>query len=164
MWAVVHDQVIQTALGYFMAPLGTILIGVVVFKERLHLAQRIAVGLAVASLVVLTVSFGRVPWLALAIAVSWSLYGWMKKRVPLSPLESMSAESLLLAIGGGLIGLGVSAALTSVAASATGVAAAVRPSTIGWSLAAASVSGLLAGWYPARRAARLEIVSALRAD
>ena len=98
VWAVVHGQVIQTALGYFMAPLGTILIGVVVFKERLPLAQKLAVGLAIAALVILTVSYGRVPWLALAIAVSWSVYGWMKKRVPLSPLESMSAESMLLVI------------------------------------------------------------------
>lgn len=98
VWAVVHDQVIQTALGYFMAPLGTILIGVVVFAERLHLAQKIAVALAIAALGILTVSYGRVPWLALAIAISWSVYGWMKKRVPLSPLESMSAESMLLVI------------------------------------------------------------------
>lgn len=98
VYAVVHGRVIETALGYFMAPLGTILVGVLVFGERLRTSQRIAVVLAVASIVVLTVSYGAVPWLAIAIAVSWSLYGWMKKQVPLTPLESMSAETFLLVI------------------------------------------------------------------
>lgn len=98
VWAVVHGHVIETALGYFMAPLGTILVGVVVFGEHLRPAQRAAVGLAVASVAILTVSYGKVPWLALAIAVSWSLYGWLKKQVPLTPLESMSAESFTLLV------------------------------------------------------------------
>jgi chloramphenicol-sensitive protein RarD len=98
VWAVVNDHVIETALGYFMAPLGTILIGVVVFGERLVRAQKIAVLLAVAAVVVLAVSYGAVPWLALAIAASWSLYGWLKKQVPLSPIESMSAESFVLLV------------------------------------------------------------------
>ena len=78
VWAVVNDHVIETALGYFMAPLGTILIGVVVFGERLVRAQKLAV--------------------VLAIAASWSLYGWLKKQVPLSPIESMSAESFVLLV------------------------------------------------------------------
>lgn len=103
VWAVVHGRVIETALGYFMAPLGTILVGVVVFHERLRTAQRIAVALAVASIVVLTISYGAVPWLAIAIAVSWSLYGWMKKQVPLTPLESMSAETFLLLVPAGIV-------------------------------------------------------------
>ncbi len=98
VWAVVHDHVIETALGYFMAPLGTILVGVVVFGEHLRAAQRVAVVLAVAAVVILGVSYGQVPWLALAIAVSWSLYGWLKKQVPLTPLESMSAESFTLLV------------------------------------------------------------------
>lgn len=98
VWAVVNGHVIETALGYFMAPLGTILVGVVVFGEHLRPAQRIAVALAVAAVVILGVSYGKVPWLALAIAVSWSLYGWLKKQVPLTPLESMSAESFTLLV------------------------------------------------------------------
>lgn len=98
VWAVVNDHVIETALGYFMAPLGTILIGVVVFGERLARAQKIAVFLAIAAVIVLAVSYGAVPWLALAIASSWSLYGWLKKEVPLSPIESMSAESFVLLV------------------------------------------------------------------
>ena len=142
VWAVVHDQVIQTALGYFMAPLGTILIGVVVFEEQLRVAQRIAVALAVIALVILTVSFGKVPWLALAIAISWSVYGWMKKRVPLTPLESMSAESLLLVVPAVVVVAVMSTAPDSVASSAsagemvlvvlTGVATAVPLMMFAW--------------------------------
>lgn len=98
VWAIVHGHVIETALGYFMAPLGTMLVGVVVFGEHLRTSQRVAVVLASVAIVVLTFSYGSVPWLALVIAVSWSMYGWMKKQVPLSPLESMSAETLVLLI------------------------------------------------------------------
>jgi chloramphenicol-sensitive protein RarD len=98
VWAVVHGRVLETALGYFMAPLATIAIGVVVFHERLRRAQMIAIGLAVAAVVVLTVSYGTVPWVALVLAASWSIYGWLKKQVPLTPLESMSAESFVVLI------------------------------------------------------------------
>ncbi len=79
-------------------------------------------------------------------------------------LREVLAESLLLAIGGGLVGLAASAGIAGLVSSASGIPATVRPMTIVWSLAAASVTGLLAGWYPARRATRLDVVSALRAD
>jgi chloramphenicol-sensitive protein RarD len=98
VWAVVHGHVIETALGYFISPLGAMLIGVVVFGEHLRRAQQLAVVLALAAIVVLTVSYGRVPVLALMIAISWSIYGWIKKRLPLTPLESMSAESYTLLV------------------------------------------------------------------
>lgn len=96
VWAVVHDHVLETALGYFIAPIGTVMLGVLVLREHLRTAQRVALVLALASVVVLTVSYGRVPWLALAIAASWTAYGFLKKRVPLSPVESMASESFLL--------------------------------------------------------------------
>jgi chloramphenicol-sensitive protein RarD len=96
VWAVVNDHVLETALGYFIAPLLTIALGVVVFHERLTRLQRAAVSLALLSVVVLTVSYGRVPVVALLLAGSWSLYGWMKRQVPLTPVESMSAESFVV--------------------------------------------------------------------
>jgi chloramphenicol-sensitive protein RarD len=98
VYAVVHDNVLETALGYFVAPLGTMAVGVYVLGERLHAAQRVAIALAVAAVVVLTWSYGRVPWLALIIAVSWTTYGYMKKQVPLGPVESMGAETFVLAV------------------------------------------------------------------
>lgn len=102
VYAVVADHIIETALGYFMAPLGTMLIGVVVLHERLGRAQQLAVVLAVAAVVVLTVSYGRIPLVALLLAATWSVYGLLKKQVPLHPFESLAAETsalLLPAIG-----------------------------------------------------------------
>jgi chloramphenicol-sensitive protein RarD len=98
VWAVVHDHVMETALGYFISPLGTVLIGVVLFGERVRPAQRVALVLAVVAVVELTVAYGRVPVVALIIAVSWSLYGLMKRRVPLPPIESLTAETLVLVL------------------------------------------------------------------
>ncbi len=96
VWAVVHDHVLETALGYFVAPLGTVMVGVIVLHEPLRLAQKVAIAFALTSVAVLTASYGRVPWLALAIAVSWTVYGYMKKQVPLSPVDSMAAETFVL--------------------------------------------------------------------
>jgi chloramphenicol-sensitive protein RarD len=96
VWAVMNDRVLETALGYFLAPLGTMAIGVFVLGERLTPFRSGSVALAVAGVVVLTVSYGRVPWIALLIAGSWSLYGLTKRRVPLAPVESLAAELLVL--------------------------------------------------------------------
>lgn len=98
VWAVVNGDVLETALGYFIAPILTVALGVLVLHEPLRLAQRVALALAGGAVVVLTVSYGRVPWIALALAVSWTLYGFLKKQVPLSPLESMAAESFVLVV------------------------------------------------------------------
>ena len=75
VWAVVHHQVLETALGYFIAPLGTVTVGVLVLHEPLRTAQKVALALAAAAVVVLTISYGRVPYLAIVIAVSWTVYG-----------------------------------------------------------------------------------------
>lgn len=96
VWAVVNGHVLETALGYFIAPLGTVTVGVLVLHEPLRLALKIALAFASAAVVVLTVSYGGVPWLALLIAASWTTYGYIKKHVPLTPVESMAAESFIL--------------------------------------------------------------------
>jgi chloramphenicol-sensitive protein RarD len=75
VYAVVHGHVIETALGYFITPLGAILVGVRVYGETLHRSQCIAVVLVLGAIGVLTVSYGHVPWLALAIAVSGACTG-----------------------------------------------------------------------------------------
>lgn len=94
--AVVTGQIIETALGYFLAPLGTMAIGVLVLGERLTPLKWFAVGAAVVAVAVLTVSYGRTPWIALGIAGTWSVYGLTKRKVPLSPIESLSGETLVL--------------------------------------------------------------------
>lgn len=98
VYAVVADHIIETALGYFMAPLGTVIIGVMVLGERLRTAQIAAMALAVAALVVMTVSYGRVPWVALLLAGTWCVYGLLKKQIPLHPFESLTAEISLMLV------------------------------------------------------------------
>ena len=98
VWAVVHGNVIETALGYFLAPLGTMAVGVIAFGERVDRAQRIAIGFALVAVVVLVVSYGEVPSIALILATTWSAYGGLKKRVPLTPIESMSAETFVVLV------------------------------------------------------------------
>ena len=119
VYAVVNDHVIETALGYFMAPLGTMAVGVLVFRETLHTAQRIAVGLGAASVVVLTVSYGAVPWVALVLAGTWSVYGWLKKEVPLTPLESMAAESFVVLVPAIVLATLLAGAADSIPATAS---------------------------------------------
>jgi chloramphenicol-sensitive protein RarD len=119
VWAVVHDHVIETALGYFMGPLGYILIGVVVFREHLRAAQRAAVVLALVAVVVLTWSYGRVPILALLIMVSWSLYGLLKRQVPLSGVQSLGGETFVLVLPAIAVIVLRAPAADSVASSAT---------------------------------------------
>lgn len=98
VWAVVNGHVLDTALGYFLGPLGTIAIGVLFFGEQLRSLQRVAVGFAVAAVLVLTVGYGRFPVVAVLLATSWMLYGVLKKQVPLTPVDSMAAEAFLLVI------------------------------------------------------------------
>jgi len=96
VWAVVNEHIMETALGYFIAPLFTSILGVVVLGERLRSFQKTALGFAVASVVVLTFSYGRPPFIALAIAASWAVYGLQKRQVPLRPVESLTAETIVL--------------------------------------------------------------------
>jgi chloramphenicol-sensitive protein RarD len=98
VWAVVNDRVIETALGYFLAPLGTVTLGVLVLGEALTPIKRASMACACAAVVVLTVSYGRMPWVALLLAATWSWYGLTKRRVPLDPVESLTSELLFLFI------------------------------------------------------------------
>ncbi len=74
-------HVVETSLGYFINPIATVLLGVLVLKERLRPAQWVAVGIAVAAVVVIIVAVGDVPWIALALAASFATYGLVKKRI-----------------------------------------------------------------------------------
>jgi chloramphenicol-sensitive protein RarD len=107
VWAVVNGHVIETALGYFLAPLGTMALGVFVLGERLTPLKWASIACAVTAVGVLTVSYGRMPWVALVLATSWSWYGLTKRRVPLDPVESLTSELLVLAVpAAGLVALG----------------------------------------------------------
>lgn len=96
VWAVVNDRVIETALGYFIAPLATMAIGVIVLREQPTTAQRVAFGLASIAVGILTVANGRPPWIAIILAATWSLYGLTKRRIPLDAVDSLAGETFVL--------------------------------------------------------------------
>lgn len=96
VWAVTNDRVIETALGYFIAPLATMAIGVFVLHEEPTNGQRFAFACSAVAVVVLTVSYGRPPWIALLIAGSWSFYGLSKRRISLGAIDSLAGETFVL--------------------------------------------------------------------
>lgn len=98
VWAVANDRVIETALGYFLAPLTTMLLGVYAFREQLTPLKRLAIASTAVAVVVLTVSYGAVPWIAVVIAASWSTYGVTKRMVPLGPFSSLTSELYLIVV------------------------------------------------------------------
>ncbi|GAA3392292.1 EamA family transporter RarD [Streptomyces roseoviridis] len=93
IWAVNAGHVVESSLGYFINPLVSIALGVLVLKERLRPAQWAAVGIAVAAVVVLAVGYGRLPWISLVLACSFGTYGLVKKKVNIGGLESLAAET-----------------------------------------------------------------------
>lgn len=119
VWAVVNGRVIETALGYFMAPLGTMLLGVTVLGERPSRLQRLAIASAAAAVVVLTVSYGRPPWIALVIAASWSVYGLLKRQIPLTAIESLAGETFVLTIPAAILAAVLAAGAESIPATAS---------------------------------------------
>jgi chloramphenicol-sensitive protein RarD len=98
IYGVNSGRVVETALGYFIGPLASVLIGVVVLHERLRPAQWTAVGIGATAVAVLTVDYGRVPYIALTLAVTFSTYGLVKKRLGLPAAHGLFAESAVLAL------------------------------------------------------------------
>jgi chloramphenicol-sensitive protein RarD len=95
IWATNHGHVVESALGYYINPLIIIAFGVLLLKEKMRPLQWAAVGIATAGVVVLTIDYGRLPWIALALALSWGSYGLVKKRLGLGALEGLTIETLL---------------------------------------------------------------------
>ncbi|HEX5565988.1 MAG TPA: EamA family transporter RarD [Streptomyces sp.] len=93
IWAVTVGRVIEASLGYFINPLISIAFGVLLLRERLRPAQWAAVGIGVLAVAVMSVAYGRVPWLSLVLAFSFALYGLIKKRVQLDGVASFGAEA-----------------------------------------------------------------------
>jgi chloramphenicol-sensitive protein RarD len=98
IYSVNSDQVIQGSLGYFITPLFTILVGVILLGERLRTVEWVAVGVASAAIVVLAIDAGGLPWIALTLGVSFTLYGLMKKRASVGAVESLTIETGVLAV------------------------------------------------------------------
>ncbi|MFG3037927.1 EamA family transporter RarD [Streptomyces sp. NPDC048330] len=93
IWSVNTGHVVEASLGYFINPLVTIALGVLVLKERLRPAQWAAVGVGFAAVLVLAIGYGQPPWISLTLAFSFAVYGLVKKKVNLGGLESLAAET-----------------------------------------------------------------------
>ncbi|MFJ1811824.1 MULTISPECIES: EamA family transporter RarD [unclassified Streptomyces] len=93
IWAVNSGHVVEASLGYFINPLVTIAMGVLILKERLRPVQWAAVGVGFAAVLVLTIGYGRPPWISLTLAFSFAVYGLVKKKVNLGGVESLAAET-----------------------------------------------------------------------
>lgn len=113
--AVVSNQVLESSLGYFINPIFTVVLGVTILKEKLRPLQWVAVGISFIAVLVLTFSYGKVPWISLALATSFGLYGLIKKQVGsrVDAISGLTMESmwvlpiaiLQLVIVGNLVGL-----------------------------------------------------------
>ncbi len=96
IYGVTHDRVLEASLGYFVNPIVTVLLGVLVLGERLRRAQWIAMGTALVAVVVLTVAQGSPPWLALVLAFSFGTYGLLKKTAGVGAVEGLAIETAVL--------------------------------------------------------------------
>jgi chloramphenicol-sensitive protein RarD len=95
VWGVLNDHIVDTALGYFINPLFTVTLAVLVLRERLRPAQWAAVGIGTAAVIVIAIGYGQVPWVALVLATTFGLYGLAKNRVGgrVSPLVGLTVET-----------------------------------------------------------------------
>lgn len=96
IWAINAGHVIETSLGYFINPLVSVVLGVVVLNERLRRLQWLAVGCAALGVAWLTIDAGRPPWIALGLACSFGLYGLLRKMISVDPVAGLGVESLYL--------------------------------------------------------------------
>lgn len=96
VWSVAHGYIVESSLGYYINPLVNVLLGVLVLHERLNRTQWAALALAAGAVLFLTLEAGRPPWIALMLAVSFSLYGLVRKMISVDALPGLATETLLL--------------------------------------------------------------------
>ena len=95
IWAVNHEHVVEAALGYYINPLVMIAFGTIFLHEKLSKLQWFAIGVAAIGAAVLTIDYGHLPWVAVALAASWGTYGYVKKKLGLESLVGLALETLL---------------------------------------------------------------------
>ena len=96
VWAVNANFIVETSLGYFINPLLSVLLGVILLREKLRPTQWIPISLAAIGVIYLTIAYGRLPWIALVLALSFGFYGLVKKVAPLSSLYGLTLETGIL--------------------------------------------------------------------
>ncbi len=100
IWAVNAGFIIETSLGYFICPLVSVFLGVFFLHESLRKFQCISVLIAGTGVLIMTFIYGQFPWISIYLAVSWGLYGLLRKKSPLSAVEGLTIETALLSIPG----------------------------------------------------------------
>ena len=93
IWATNNGHVVEASLGYYINPLIIIAFGVILLKEKMRMLQWAAVSIASIGVLILTIDYGRPPWIALTLAISWGSYGLMKKQLGLGALEGLAIET-----------------------------------------------------------------------
>lgn len=96
VWAIGSGHALDAALGYYINPLFSVLLGALLLRERLFPAQKLALALAALAVAVLTWEAGRLPWVALALTLTWGAYAYLKKSLPIGPNQGFLLEVLLL--------------------------------------------------------------------
>jgi len=98
IWATNNGHVVEASLGYYINPLIIISFGVLLLKEKMRILQWTSVAIATCGVLVLTFDYGRPPWVAIGLAISWGSYGVMKKQLGLGALEGLFTETLIASI------------------------------------------------------------------
>ncbi|MER8375617.1 EamA family transporter RarD [Mesorhizobium sp. M1409] len=98
VWAIAVDRTVETALGYYINPLVSVVVGALLLGERLDRLQIAAVVLAAVAVAVLTIEGGKLPWVSLALAFSFAAYGFFRKTLPIGPSQGFLLEVLLLSV------------------------------------------------------------------
>ena len=96
IWAIQNGHVLDSSLGYYINPLIAVLLGVLLFKERLNRWQLIAIGFALAGVAILVVKLGRFPWISFALALTFAIYGALKKTIRVTSIVSLAVETAII--------------------------------------------------------------------
>ena len=96
IWAINNDHLLEASLGYYINPLINVFLGRLFFQEKLRRLQQTAVGLAFIGVTIVILSYGQVPWIALALAISFAVYGLLRKKVAVDSLPGLLLETLMM--------------------------------------------------------------------
>jgi chloramphenicol-sensitive protein RarD len=96
IWAVNSDHIIESSIGYYINPLIAVLLGMTVLKEKLNIYQYVSLGLAFVGVVMITIQYGKIPWIALTLAISFGLYGLFKKLIVVESIVGLALETAII--------------------------------------------------------------------
>ncbi len=96
LWAVANDRMVEASMGYFVNPLFSVMLGVVLLRERLRIGQFVAIGLAATGVAYIVVQYGYVPWIAMFLPFTFGMYGFIRKHTPIDSISGLTIETLFM--------------------------------------------------------------------